>query len=354
LQLPELLRNLLRRRAPESARETLERASALLAAGRFEEAARALDRPIARSPGRAELLHLRGVAIRKAGRPLDACSDLVRASALAPQRPDYLFDAALAYHALGDDALALEYCQRARSLDPAFEPPYQLQARIALGGESYYALLERIHGHLKPRTYLEIGVSDGRSLELARAPTLAIGIDPEPKLAQPPAPNQRVFAETSDAFFANHDVREELGGLPVDLAFIDGMHHFEYALRDFASLERCCARESVVMIHDCYPLDRETAERTRLCGFWSGDVWRLIVLLKKYRPDLAIDTVGAPPTGLALVRNLDPDSTLLRERYEALRDEFLGLDYAYLETDKAGKLNLFPNQWKRIEPLLQG
>src|SRR5258706_4471312 len=100
-----------------------------------------------------------------------------------------------------------------------------------LGGEHYLVVLERIFEQLKPRTYVEVGVFLGRSLRLAKPPTLAIGIDPEPRLPVPPAANHRVFAETSDEVFALPDLRAGFGGLPVDLAFIDGMHHFEYALR---------------------------------------------------------------------------------------------------------------------------
>src|SRR5882724_1704336 len=96
-----------------------------------------------------------------------------------------------------------------------------------LGGEKYLVVLARIFEQLKPRTYVEVGVFLGRSLRLATPPTLAIGIDPEPRLPAPPAANHRVFAETSDEFFARHDLRAEFGGLPVDLAFVDGMHHFE-------------------------------------------------------------------------------------------------------------------------------
>ena len=165
---------------------------------------------------------------------------------------------------------------------------------------------------------------------------------------------EEMFAETSDAFFAGHDLIAELGGMPVDLAFIDGMHHFEYALRDFANLERCCTPRSVILIHDCYPLDRLSAERIPNAVFWSGDIWRLIVLLKKYRPDLAVDTIGAPPTGLGMVRNLDPGSRLLQENHGRLCEEFLALDYAYLDQDKSIKLNLFPNDPEKIRTLLGG
>ena len=45
-------------------------------------------------------------------------------------------------------------------------------------------LLDRIHMHLLPRTYVEIGVETGRSLALALPGTRAIGIDP----AYSPAP----------------------------------------------------------------------------------------------------------------------------------------------------------------------
>lgn len=352
MMLARLLKDLLRRRKPLSSGDMVAQVRALLEQARFDDAARIATDFIAREPDSAELLRLRGVAALNAGRPLEACPDLARAAELAPGQPNYLLDAALAWRALGDNGKAIEYCERARRADPDFGPAYHLQARIVLGGEPYTAVLARIHELLHPRSYVEIGVFDGRSLQIATPPTIAIGIDPEPKLARAPAPNHRVFAETSDAFFSGRDLRDELGGLPVDLAFIDGMHHFEYALRDFINLERYCTRGSVIMIHDCYPLDRETAERVPRGDFWSGDIWRLVVLLKKYRPDLAIDTVGTPPTGLAIVRNLDPGSRFLPERVGPLCDEFLALDYAYLDDDKAGKLNLFPNDWHKIKALL--
>ena len=49
---------------------------------------------------------------------------------------------------------------------------------------------------------------------------------------------------TSDDFFARPDAAEVLGGVPLDLAFIDGMHQFEYALRDFMHLEHWATPES--------------------------------------------------------------------------------------------------------------
>ena len=153
-----------------------------------------------------------------------------------------------------------------------------------------------------------------------------------------------------------HSFATDIGKDPAELtvALIDGMHYFEFALRDFMNLERLCTPDSTILIHDCFPHDRRTAQRERVSRFWSGDVWRLVVLLKKYRPDLQIHVVAAPPTGLGVVRNLDPASHFIAENLGRLYQEFMALDYAFLEKDRAGKLNLFPNDWEQVRRLLGG
>ena len=264
---------------------------------------------------------------------------------------DYFAAAAAASNA-GDREGAAVLCERALALDPLFKPAHDLMAGLFLHGEKYSTLLERIHRHVRPRTYIEIGVETGQSLRLALPETRALGVDPEPKIAFELPASAQVFAQTSDEFFARPDLPALLGGMPVELALIDGMHHFEYALRDFMHLERLSAPGGSILIHDVFPHDRTTARRERVMQFWSGDVWRLVVLLKKYRPDLAIHTLAAPPTGLALVRRLDPASRFLADNLERLCAEFMALDYGYLEKDRAGKLNLFPNDWERIRTLL--
>jgi hypothetical protein len=276
------------------------------------------------------------------------------AARLAATNPGYFTAAALAAGRAGDVDTAVRYCEHAVALDPNFEPAHSLLTSLFLHGEMYFDLLPRIHQQLQPRTYVEIGVETGLSLKRVLPQTQAIGIDPRPELAFTPPANVRVFAETSDDFFARHDVRKLLGGLPVDLGFVDGLHLFEYALRDFMNLERCAAPGSTILIDDCFPHDRRTAQRERVNKFWSGDVWKLIVLLKKYRPELVLHTVAAPPTGLCIVRNLDPSSRFIADNLQRLIDEFMALDYAYLERDRAAKLNLFPNDWEKVRTLLAG
>lgn len=300
----------------------------------------------------ADALFVRGTDHLQAGRARRALSNLRLAARLAASNAGYFAAAALAAHKAGDVDAAVRYCERALEIDPQMQPVHDLLASLFLYGEHYLQVLERIHAHLRPRTYVEIGFEQGHSLRLVSPETRAVGIDPEPRLSGPLPPNVRVFAETSDDFFARHDLRAELGGLPVDFAFIDGMHRFEYALRDFMNLERYCTPQSTIVFDDCFPHDRRTAMRERVVHFWTGDVWKVVVLLKKYRPDLSIHTIAAPPSGVCLVRNLDPASTVIGDNLRRLVDEFMALDYGVLQKNRAGKLNLFPNDWEKIRPLL--
>jgi len=206
---------------------------------------------------------------------------------------------------------------------------------------------------IHPKTYLEIGVESGDTLKYAAADTIAIGVDPSPLVSQPLGRLTKVYEKTSDEFFKSSDLLKEFAGNPVELAFIDGMHLFEFALRDFINIEKYCAANSIILVHDCYPLDDITAARERITSFWSGDVWKLIVCLKKYRPDLSINVIGTFPTGLAIITNLNPQSQILEDNINDLYEEFIDMDYEHINKDKAGKLNFVANERNLIEDILR-
>jgi tetratricopeptide (TPR) repeat protein len=300
----------------------------------------------------ADSLFLHAIALVNARRTRRARLQFALSSRLAPPTASALYAASLALERTGERDSAVRYCEEALARNPQLSEAHELLTGMFMYGESYLQVMDRMHEHLKPRTYIEIGVAEGTSIRLVRPGTSALGVDPEPKIAFALPQNVRVFAEPSDDFFARHDVRAELGGKPVELAFIDGMHHFEYALRDFMNLERLCLPASTILVHDCFPHDRRTAQRERETAFWSGDIWRLVLLLKKYRRNLSIHTIAAPPTGLLMIRNLDPSSNFIKHNLERLCEEFMRLDYGLLNKDRAGKLNLFPNDWNRIRALL--
>lgn len=256
---------------------------------------------------------------------------------------------------MGRDKNAAESCRAAlQSADYSIPhmKAHQMLAELEFPGEDYFRVMARIHEHMKPATYLEIGVDQGQSFEIVTPGTVALGVDPNPRVRKALKPNQRVFAETSDDFFAQHDVIAELGGKTVELAFIDGMHQFEFALRDFINVEKSSSADSVVLIHDVYPIDATSAARERVSWFWSGDIWRLILILKKYRPDLTVNVIGTSPTGLGMVQNLDPTSTVLTDRIDEIIAEFLALDISVLDGNKDEMLNRIPNDWPSIARLI--
>ena len=216
----------------------------------------------------------------------------------------------------------------------------------------YLALLERIHDHLLPRTYVEIGIFHGKSFSLTLPGTLGVGIDPAPSIRHPIDPSAKVFKLASDDFFAQYDLDSVLQGQPVDLAFIDGMHLFEFTLRDFLHLERYCAEESTILVHDVDPLSERMAARGQTSGPWSGDVWKLVPCLKEYRPDLRIATLAVPPAGLGIIRGLDPNSTTLADCYDEICARSRELDYSVLRENRETILNRVESDWRVVETLL--
>jgi hypothetical protein len=272
-----------------------------------------------------------------------------------PSKARPAYHRALLQRLLGRRRNAAESCKAALGTDDysvAHLRAHWMLAELEFPGEDYFRVLARIHEYLNPATYVEIGIDQGDSFEIVRPETLALGVDPNPRIKKPLGPNQRVFAQTSDDFFEQRDVISELGGKTVDLAFIDGLHLYEFALRDFINLEKDCSAESVILIHDVYPIDARCAARDRESWFWSGDIWRLILTLKKYRPDLSVNVIAARPTGLAIIQNLDPNSRALADRQQEIVDEFLATDISVLDGRKAEMLNRFPNDWDAIARLI--
>lgn len=188
------------------------------------------------------------------------------------------------------------------------------------GSRDKHDLLAFIHQQLNPGLYLEIGVDKGRSLGLATCP--AIGIDPRPqlKLIKPLAENARIIPVSSDEFFRDH--ADQALTSPPDLVFIDGMHLFEFTLRDFMNVERYSSPTTLVVIDDIYPCNSAQAERRRRTSAWAGDVWKLHAILRRYRQDLFMIGMDAYPTGLLLISGLDANNRVLWDRYTEIVADF--------------------------------
>ena len=71
---------------------------------------------------------------------------------------------------------------------------------------------------------------------------------------------------------------------------------------------------------------------------WTGDVWRLLPIFKKYRPDLRVIAVDCEPTGLVVCTKLDPRSTVLADHYYEIIDEFFGDELTLARLGEVGGL----------------
>lgn len=200
-------------------------------------------------------------------------------------------------------------------------------------GASYFEVLSWFHKNLNPKTYFEIGTLTGSTLRNVECASIAV--DPQFQISAPvigAKPVLHFYQKTSDDFFHDYDP-VEIFSREIDLAFLDGMHWYEFLLRDFMNTEKACRPNSVIVLHDCIPTDLFVARRepeamrdfvahVREPSWWAGDVWKTVAILKEARPDLRIYAFDAPPTGLVCITNLNPSSTVIQENYFELVSRF--------------------------------
>jgi len=190
------------------------------------------------------------------------------------------------------------------------------------GAIHYLDFFRTIHHTLSPRNYLEIGIRFGKSFEIATC--RKTGVDPSPEYSTTDT-NATIFPLASDDFFESHANYE----LPhhLDFIFIDGMHLFEYALRDFINTERFSHENSLVIFDDIFPSHNTQALRNRSSQVWTGDVWKIIPCLQKYRPDLTLIAVDTSPTGLLLVINPSSNNSSLAHNYNNIIKDYLDTEH---------------------------
>jgi len=236
-----------------------------------------------------------------------------------------------------------------------------------------HEFLTALHQQLRPRNYLEIGVGTGLSLTLSRVPS--IGVDPKYQVQTEVPSDLLLVRHTSDWFFDRKDPLRFLAGTRnpwrnlrrdrplfrrllrrrdvLDLVFIDGMHLFEYALRDFINVERLSSPTTVIVLDDMLPRNVEEASRERVTRDWTGDVFKLVAVLQQYRPDLLAFTVDTQPTGLLVVVAPDHQSTVLRDHYQEIVDANVGADPQVVPADVIARTSALPpeavlaNGWAR-------
>lgn len=173
--------------------------------------------------------------------------------------------------------------------------------------------------------YFEIGTRHGDSLVFSQSPSIAV--DPFFQLNKNPIGNKDfclMFQETSDSFFENS--WPNLSGFKCQLAFIDGMHLFENALKDFINLAKISSENALFLFHDPIPWTFRMATRDYNLAHgeaWTGDVWKLVHILIDVGMKANINLLTSAPSGLLAI--LNPEEKLiatLEKNYDSICEQW--------------------------------
>lgn len=197
------------------------------------------------------------------------------------------------------------------------------------------------------KNYLEIGVFNGHIFFRIKS-KFKIAVDPEFQfdawrkagkvLLNPLNLFNQYFEKTSDAFFAE-DAPAIFASAKLQLALIDGMHEYAYALRDVENCLHYLSDDGVLILHDCNALTKESSgtfaqwKAINYRGTWNGDIWKTILHLRSLRPDLTAFVLDCDH-GLGVVVK-KPSATLsytqaqiesfTYEDFNRNREEWIGL-----------------------------
>ena len=213
-----------------------------------------------------------------------------------------------------------------------------------MGEVDYQDIISELEQKIMAKWYLEIGSRSGASLSHRKCNFIAV--DPNFNITAKVFNSSKMMIfcqQESDDFFRSNFLNKI--NVKPDLAFIDGMHLFEYALRDFINLERNMSRDGIICLHDVCPYNYEMT--TRDLSYlstgkpWTGDVWKAIILLLEERPDLDIKIVDAKKTGIAVIRNLDPTNAELEKKLDKLISKYQEIELkSYTARDYFSKFTL--------------
>ena len=202
-------------------------------------------------------------------------------------------------------------------------------------------------------TYLEIGVFAGGVFFPVKAKR-KIAVDPEftfgkfkrtkKILKNLSNINASYFEMSSDEFFEQH-ASELFRSKPIDLCLVDGMHEYEYALRDVENTLNYLQDDGAIIMHDCNPATAGNAisfkewKDKNYEGNWNGDVWKTILHLRSLRKDITVFVLDVD-YGLGIVCKKPSEENL-----SFTQAEIRNLTYSDLDKNRQQWLNLKPLEY---------
>lgn len=153
--------------------------------------------------------------------------------------------------------------------------------------------------------------------------------------------NAKFYEKTSDAFFAEN-APKLYSHSKIDISLVDGMHEYDFALRDVENTLRYLQNGGVIIMHDCNPQMPQHAasfadwKANNFQGIWNGDVWKTIVHLRSLRDDINVFVLDCDE-GLGVVTFGKPENKL-----DFNREQIRSFTYEQLAANRKEWLNLKP------------
>lgn len=165
----------------------------------------------------------------------------------------------------------------------------------------HFGFLHYIASWIKPEKYLELGVSDGKSL-VSISPMCKESVAVDIKRPTLPIPeNCRFFECSTDEFFKYLNRSEKF-----DMVFIDADHSHEQSFKDFLNVKDLVIDDGFIFLHDTYPFSEEFTS-PGLCN----DSYKTALRIKnEFGNDFEHLTLPFNP-GLTILKKIDRSRQLI-------------------------------------------
>lgn len=201
------------------------------------------------------------------------------------------------------------------------------------------------------KNYLEIGVFNGHIFFRIRS-DFKVAVDPEFRFdntrklgklfVNPYNLYNRYYQKASDDFFEK-DAPALFATKKIEISLIDGMHEFDFALRDIENTVKYLSNNGVIVVHDCNPLTKEANcsfeewKNRNFSGVWNGDVWKAVLYIRSQRKDLTAFVLDTDH-GLGIISR-KPDTN--------------PLGFSKQEIEKFGysDFDVNRNEWLNLQPV---
>ncbi len=286
---------------------------ALFEQGMFDQAIESYQKAIEIEPDFADAHYNLGNVLKHGGNLKSAILSYQTSLSISPDDSEVLNIYGNSLKACGDLDKANECYQKALKINKHSFIDQESKANLGFNtfkkaqGINYLTVLKKLH-EKKYECYFEIGSRSGSSLELSQSPS--VGIDPYFQLKGNIVGKKDfclLFQEKSDQFFEMS--LKKFPEIKCELGFIDGMHLFEYALKDFINLNKISSLDSVFLFHDPMPWSYEMATRNFESlprnAAWVGDIWKLITIFIELGMKDQVSVLTSAPSGLLAVVNPD-------------------------------------------------